>query len=80
MDKDTPWEKSHRFRLHNFAQNASEAETTFMVPDIGTEGGPLRMKKETGPTGNLSAFFYDMKLAGEPLQCNETDGTCNDME
>jgi beta-1,2-xylosyltransferase len=80
MTKDTPWQKSHRFRLHNFAQNASEEETTFMVPDVGIEGGPLRMKRETGQVGDLSDFFYDMKLAGEPLQCDEADGTCDEME
>jgi hypothetical protein len=27
----------------------------------------------------LSAWAYDVKLAGEPLQCNSSDGTCAEM-
>lgn len=79
MDKDTPWQKSHRFRLHNHAQNRSEEPVTFYAPVVGTDGGPLKMKKETGSARDLSEFFYDMKLAGDPLQCNQTDGTCDLM-
>ncbi|KAJ9100679.1 hypothetical protein QFC21_003724 [Naganishia friedmannii] len=38
------------------------------------------MRKEEGTVQDIAQFFYDMKLAGSPLQCNETDGTCEDME
>lgn len=80
MDKDTPWRKSHRFRLHDFAGNRSTEEVSFVVPDLGPEGGPLKIRREFGITKDLSEFFYDMKLAGEPLQCDEKDGTCDEME
>ncbi|KAJ9127087.1 hypothetical protein QFC24_001322 [Naganishia onofrii] len=53
---------------------------SFNVPDIGSEKGPLKMRKEEGTVHDIARFFYDMKLAGSPLQCNETDGTCEDME
>jgi beta-1,2-xylosyltransferase len=79
MDQDTPWRKSHRFRLHDYAGNQSDARVSFVVPDIGTEGGPLRLRRETGAARDISEFFYDMKLAGEPLQCNSTDGTCDEI-
>jgi beta-1,2-xylosyltransferase len=80
MDKKTPWIKAHRFRLHRFAQNQSTEMLSFNVPDIGSEKGPLKMRKEEGTVHDIARFFYDMKLAGSPLQCNETDGTCEDME
>lgn len=79
MDKDTPWQKSHRFRLHDLAQDQSEELESFLVPDPGSEGGPLKMRREQGSRKNIAEFFYDMKLAGQPLQCNETDGTCDEM-
>lgn len=37
------------------------------------------MRKETGTVKDIAEFFYDMKLAGAPLQCDETDGTCETM-
>lgn len=80
MDKQTPWIKAHRFRLHRFAQNQSAEMLSFNVPDIGSDSGPLKMRKEEGTVRDIAQFFYDMKLAGSPLQCNETDGTCEDME
>lgn len=37
------------------------------------------MKWETVSTEQASRFFYDMALAGEPIQCVEEDGTCDQM-
>jgi beta-1,2-xylosyltransferase len=37
------------------------------------------MKEETIPTDQAHRFFYDMALAGEPIQCLEEDGTCEAM-
>ena len=34
------------------------------------------MKEETISTEQANRFFYDMALAGEPIQCLEEDGTC----
>lgn len=50
------------------------------MPDITKERGPLKMRKEVGTVKDIAEFFYDMKLAGSPLQCDETDGTCETME
>ncbi len=79
MDQSTPWRKSHRVRLHNFAQNYSDEVMDFKVPELGVEGEPLRMRTESHPTDLVAEFFYDMQLSGEPIQCNVTDGTCDEM-
>lgn len=79
MDQNAPWRKSHRFRLHDFAQNQSEALFDYYAPDVGVDGGPLLMKKEENEVAEAADFFYDMKLAGQPLQCDEKDGTCDIM-
>ncbi len=79
MDRNTPWRKSHRFRLHYHAQNISDDEIPIFTPDVGTDGGPLKLQRERYSVSELSDFYYDMKLAGQPLQCNETDGTCDRM-
>lgn len=80
MNKDTPWRKSHRSRLHFFAQNQSDEYIDYPVADFSASRGPLTVRRESQKVSDLSEFFYDMKLAGEPLQCNMTDGTCDDMK
>ncbi len=79
MDQDTPWRKSHRFRLHFHAQNRSEEDISVITPHISHEGGPLKMRTQHFSVAEVADFYYDMKLAGSPLQCNETDGTCDQM-
>lgn len=34
---------------------------------------------EDATVGYERAFYFDMKLSGPPLQCDEEDGTCQDM-
>ena len=41
--------------------------------------GPLGAKEERVKTRDAMEFYYDMKLAGTPLQCSDDDGTCMDM-
>lgn len=41
--------------------------------------GPLRYKEEKTLTAQATEFFYDIKLAGEPIQCSQDDGTCQSM-
>jgi hypothetical protein len=35
--------------------------------------------KEKTPFADAANFFLDVKLAGEPLQCDKDDGTCDEM-
>jgi beta-1,2-xylosyltransferase len=92
MSKDLDWRNAHRIRLHHFANNKSEESFTFLAPDIATPSHNLvggngqkpmnaaqertEMKEETISTEQANRFFYDMALAGEPIQCLEEDGTC----
>jgi len=92
MTQDLDWRNAHRIRLHHFANNKSEEAFTFLAPDMSTPSPNLagangqkpmsaaqertEMKKETISTEQANRFFYDMALAGEPIQCLEEDGTC----
>jgi hypothetical protein len=58
----------------------SDDGVTVIAPHIGNEGGPLKMRKKQFSVSDISKFYFDMKLAGGPLQCNETDGTCDEMK
>ncbi|EIW73449.1 hypothetical protein TREMEDRAFT_42362 [Tremella mesenterica DSM 1558] len=94
MTTDVPWRNSHRIRLHHFANNQSLSPITYLVPDLGLDehhqhhhhhreqgtGLELGSKFETSLTNTSTDFFFDMKLAGEPIQCSEEDGTCEDMK
>ncbi|WWD18593.1 hypothetical protein CI109_103046 [Kwoniella shandongensis] len=45
-----------------------------------SEGGEaLHFIEEEVTTREAMTFFYDMKLAGDPIQCLDEDGTCADM-
>jgi beta-1,2-xylosyltransferase len=96
MTKDLPWRDAHRIRLHHFANNRSLSPTSYIVPDLGQgldpnatasqrqtsslSGESLSFGKEEMLTKVANNFFFDMKLAGDPIQCSEKDGTCEDME
>lgn len=41
--------------------------------------GPLRYFEEETLTDQAMEFFYDIKLAGGPIQCSQDDGTCQSM-
>lgn len=86
MSKDVNWRQSHRVRLHNFANNHSDAAVEYIVPDLGqngVEGAPgretLGYTTETKPQGAVLDHFFDIKLTGGDLQCNKEDGTCDEL-
>ncbi|WWC88513.1 uncharacterized protein L201_003424 [Kwoniella dendrophila CBS 6074] len=37
------------------------------------------LNEDSYSTKQLMDFYYDMKLSGQPIQCSEEDGTCEDM-
>lgn len=43
------------------------------------DAGVLGVKNEEAPAKEVADFYYDMSLAGGPLQCSDADGTCGDM-
>ncbi|WVQ83028.1 hypothetical protein IAT38_005166 [Cryptococcus sp. DSM 104549] len=46
----------------------------------GEDDGPLHFMEEELSTWEAMEFFYDMKLAGDPIQCKEEDNTCWDLQ
>jgi len=56
----------------------SESESGVDLPSRA-KGGILGMASEEASTREAMDFFFDMKLAGAPLQCSDDDGTCTDM-
>ncbi|WVQ65645.1 uncharacterized protein L199_003823 [Kwoniella botswanensis] len=40
---------------------------------------PLTSLEDEYSTEEVMKFYYDMKLSGQPIQCSEEDGTCEDM-
>jgi beta-1,2-xylosyltransferase len=85
MNRGLDWRSAHRIRLHNFANPMTDEPVSFIAPDLpeapseGSEGHMLPSQFEEAYEGDLAEFFYNMKLAGSPLQCLEEDGTCRDM-
>lgn len=100
MTRDLPWWNAHRMRLHSFANNASEADFSYLSPDytslhespvrlapligspqapLATLDGELRYRRNTLSTAEATDFFFDISLAGQPLQCSEEDGTCDEL-
>ncbi|KLT44771.1 hypothetical protein CC85DRAFT_295510 [Cutaneotrichosporon oleaginosum] len=65
-----PWHKSQRERLHVFANNMSDAQVPVLV-DAGTgvKTAHFRVK-------DMTARWFDIGLAGGPVQCDEADGSC----
>lgn len=72
-DMNTAWYKSQRERLHVFANN----ETTDKVPilvDRAESGGGIRT--EDYSVKNMGERWFDVGLAGGPVQCDDKDGSC----
>ena len=89
MTKDLDWRNAHRIRLHHFANDNSSTPFEFVAPDFTHSQPPTisdqvplgkqdrtEMRKETISRDQASRFFFDIALAGEPIQCSEEDGTC----
>jgi beta-1,2-xylosyltransferase len=93
MTHDLPWRQSHRVRLHHYANNLTNTPMEYMVPNLVTDGteegvegnlkaektSPLGFETEEVDQGEARDFFFDMKLAGEPIQCSDEDGTCDNL-
>lgn len=61
---------------NSLSKEDDDAEDEGLIED----GGPLRYAEEEGRMKDVLDFFMDVKLAGKPLQCSESDGTCDEMK
>jgi beta-1,2-xylosyltransferase len=90
MTKDVSWRDSHRVRLHRFANNMTDDVFEYIVPDLGQWDQPegaqqsrrstLGYQIESRPRDVVLDHFFDLKLTGNAMQCDEEDGTCEAME
>jgi hypothetical protein len=70
-DLKYPWHKSQRERLHTFANNMSDAKVPVLVDsDKGVKTTQFSVK-------DMSTKWFDIGLAGGPVQCNAEDGSCD---
>lgn len=67
------WRKSHRIRLHAFA-NRRDGELPVLVEDPATAGLGMRNFSRAA----LNEAYMDVGLVGPPTQC-QNDGTCEEM-
>lgn len=72
IDPEYNWRNSHRPRLHLKLQNQT-GESEIWVKR-GREWVP-----EQWNNGELNKAYMDVGLTGKPHQCNQEDGTCDEM-
>ncbi|KAK8858698.1 hypothetical protein IAR55_002927 [Kwoniella newhampshirensis] len=59
--------------------NSSSSALHHLQDPLSENGEALHFIEEVVSTHEAMSFYYDMKLAGEPIQCLEEDGTCEAM-
>nr|XP_019042714.1 hypothetical protein I302_08420 [Kwoniella bestiolae CBS 10118]OCF21644.1 hypothetical protein I302_08420 [Kwoniella bestiolae CBS 10118] len=69
--RKTPWRQSQRERLHFFAHNATASEESQSILLPNGEIGEYKRAELNG--------WLDVGLSGIPAQCDQADGSCDDM-
>ncbi|WWC61152.1 uncharacterized protein I303_103731 [Kwoniella dejecticola CBS 10117] len=69
--RKTPWRSSQRERLHFFANNETSLQDTVSVLLPNGEIGEYQNEKLND--------WLDVGLSGVPSQCDQADGSCDDM-
>lgn len=69
------WRHSHRERLHHLANDKTGASQHVLRPVNGTGLAVT----ETHSLKTLGEYYMNAKLAGGPWQCDQGDGTCDEM-
>ncbi|WVQ70107.1 uncharacterized protein L199_008332 [Kwoniella botswanensis] len=69
--RKTPWRQSQRERLHFLAHNTSASEENMSILLPNGELGEYTRKELNG--------WLDVGLSGVPAQCDQADGSCDDM-
>jgi beta-1,2-xylosyltransferase len=71
-----PQKAGSRKKVEDNKEEVEEKKEKFQV-----EMGPnLAFKHEEVKRKTASHFFLDAKLSGGPIQCDEDDGTCDELE
>jgi hypothetical protein len=74
--KGLPWRQSQRERLHTFAQNDTAAPLPILIDRTSQNKGVV---VEEYPMNQLNQHWIDAGVSGEPVQCDQDDGTCDEM-
>ncbi|KLT43057.1 hypothetical protein CC85DRAFT_284814 [Cutaneotrichosporon oleaginosum] len=77
MHQGVKWRDSHRWRLHLFANNMT-GQREILVPRLNAS--TVGLGTETMDAEESARWFFNMRLAGGPIQCDEDDGTCDEMQ
>ncbi|KAG8972533.1 F-actin-capping protein subunit alpha [Tulasnella sp. 425] len=78
-NKQYGWRHTHRFRLHELAWNETFADDEVAVlveGDAKTEKG---LKRKVFRRKALNDALLDVGLVGDVFQCDEKDGTCDEI-
>nr|ODN93002.1 beta-1,2-xylosyltransferase 1 [Cryptococcus depauperatus CBS 7855] len=71
------WRQSHRERLHFLANYNNPDRYTEILSPVGSSGEAELTRL---PLKELGQYYMDIKLVGGGWQCDNGDGTCNEME
>lgn len=79
---ETTWRDSHRARLVKMTTTGEDGDhdEVWMLP-APLVGGEQSLKDTAvkGIRSGVNSQMLDIAFAGKPLQCNEEDGTCDDL-
>ena len=74
-DENSAWRSSHRARLH-ILSHAEEGSRNVTVTDASSG---IVTGSAAVPNYQLNPTFLDTGIVGPPVQCNQEDGTCDEM-
>lgn len=74
----TPWKGTHRIRLVGMGANYTGV-TTVLAPPDAMQGKNVRDAATATASSDLTARYMDMGFVNIPLQCDEDDGTCEEI-
>lgn len=74
--KGAQWPNSHRERLHRLANDKTYKTHSVLLP-VDSSGDA---RVEEIPSKLLSDYYMDVSLSQGPRQCDDGDGTCEEMK
>ncbi|KIO28700.1 glycosyltransferase family 90 protein [Tulasnella calospora MUT 4182] len=78
-NKQYGWRHTHRFRLHELAWNETFAEEEVPVLVDGDAKTQKGLKRKSFKRKELNDALLDVGLVGDVFQCDEKDGTCDEI-
>jgi hypothetical protein len=73
-----PWQMTQRVRMIELT-NAHTGTSTVLSPPGKMGAGTVGAAASTEPNASLNNRLMDVGFVGKPIQCDKTDGTCEDI-